>query len=212
MDVKTLNNEVGDWYHSFLQNIFTKINSSDNITEKDHVIVMDLNYLKQIDNITSQVESDTIQNYLIWRVLQRIGYLSTPKFRMNEFEFKQVQMGIEKVVDMDKRCLDAISETVPDLMGRAYIDHFFTREEKDSANVMITAILEAFRLIVQEKDWMDDETRQNSLIKADKILVNTAYPEWIKNDTKLEALYDFVSSLPFVCVFLTYRIFLSGNK
>jgi len=199
MSLKNLTDETGGvWIRPFLQEIYKTIDSKENITEQDIVVVMDLEYLKRINVIFDDFETpQVVQNYLVWRILQRVGYLSTEEFRQNEFEFQKVQQGIKKPVDMEKRCMDSISEVVPDLVGRAYVDNFFTSQEKASANLMISAILETFKAIVREKEWMDKETRDNSLKKANKLRVNTAFPDWIKNNSELEKMYDFVSKLSF---------------
>jgi predicted metalloendopeptidase len=191
MTAAQLKKEVGSWIFELLNNVFKKINSTDRISLGDSVTVLDLEYMKEVRKILEEIPDEIIQNYQMWRILQRIGYLSIQEFRQNEFEFKKVQQGIEKPLDMDKRCIEAVSDTMPDLLGRTYVDYFFTVEEKKSAEVMIDAILDAFKIVIHEKEWMDQPTRKQSLLKANKIKVNTGYPEWIKDDKQLESMYNF---------------------
>jgi membrane metallo-endopeptidase-like protein 1 len=55
---------------------------------------------------------------------------------------------------------------------------------------MIENILNEFKVILSESDWMDEESKLNALAKASSIDTKIGYPEWIKNDTYLNELYD----------------------
>ena len=60
---------------------------------------------------------------------------------------------------------------------------------------MIENILNEFKVILSESDWMDEESKLNALAKASNIDTKIGYPELIKNDTYLNELYDDVSDI-----------------
>lgn len=193
MSLGSLGSEIGAQIPTFLNQIFDHLNSSIKLENEDIVIVNDMDYFKRLESVLSGFSIETIKNYMGWRMLQRIGFLASDKFRQNELAFRKVQTGVVKLQDMDRRCLDLLSDTTPDLVGRTYVDNFFTKSDKEIANQMIEQVLKRFKEIVQQKDWMDEETRMNSVIKAEKITVNTGYPEWLMDDEELQHEYDFVS-------------------
>lgn len=199
MSLQNLTDETGlTWSHTLIRDVYSSIQSSNIVVTSDEmIIVSDLPYYKELWNILKDTPPQVIRNYLGWRILQSIGFLSGEEFRKNEFEFKQVQTGIEKPLDMERRCLDFVMETVPEIVGRSYVDLYFSEEERDSAQEMIDAILLVFKDIIREKDWMDQETRKNSLEKAEKLLVNTAYPDWLLEDEELEEKFPLVSFFHF---------------
>jgi predicted metalloendopeptidase len=160
------------------------------------VIISDLEYFKSLDRVLQQTNGRVIRDYMAWRMMQRIGYLGSDKFREYELAFRKVQTGVEKSEGMDRRCLDLLSDTVPDLVGRTYVDNFFTKSDKEAANQMVEEVLTRFKAIVKQKEWMDERTRQNSMMKAEKIVVNTGYQEWLMDERQLMQEYDFVSIPP----------------
>ena len=65
---------------------------------------------------------------------------------------------------------------------------------------MIQNIQTAFSSLVDESDWMDDETKILAREKAAAMKQFLAYPDWVRNKTALEMAYDgviIVLSQPF---------------
>jgi len=54
---------------------------------------------------------------------------------------------------------------------------------------MIQDIQNAFDSLVDESDWMDDETKTLAREKAAAMKQFLAYPDWIRNRTALEMAY-----------------------
>nr|KAG5687186.1 hypothetical protein BaRGS_012240 [Batillaria attramentaria] len=70
----------------------------------------------------------------------------------------------------------------------------FIRLEEMAAN-----LLEAFKEIVRESDWMSNTTKQAALEKADSMKYKIGYPDFIMNDTWLDERYKNVGV--FRCLF-----------
>lgn len=184
-----------------MKKIYLK-HETDTLRDDDIVIVSDMDFFRQLESVLSRWNRNgIIQNYMGWRMLQRIGYLASDEFRKSELDFMKEQTGIEKQQDMDRRCLDLLSDTAPDLVGRTYVDHFFTVSDKAIANSMIQQVLLRFKEIIKQKDWMDARTQTNSMAKAAQITVNTGFPDWLMNNTQLQQEYDFVSIISRRCAF-----------
>lgn len=54
---------------------------------------------------------------------------------------------------------------------------------------MISNLHKAFQQLVYESSWMDSQTRQKALEKASVMQQFVAYPQWITNNTVLDAYY-----------------------
>ena len=193
MRVADLESQVGGRVPNFLRRIYRHLKSNETLTDDDVVVVEDMEYFKKLEGVLAKTRDDMIQNYLGWRMMQGLGEFASSKFRDLQLAFKRVQTGVEKLQGMDRRCLDLLSDIMPDLVGRTYVDNLFTRSDKEIADQMIERILDRFKGIVGQKKWMDERTRANSIEKASKILVNTAFPDWLLRDEQLELEYDFVS-------------------
>ena len=71
---------------------------------------------------------------------------------------------------------------------------------------MIEEVKEAFKTRLEEKDWLDDTTKERCAAKVDAITEMVAYPDQIYNDTYLNELYARVG-LPaalYIKVFLQF--------
>lgn len=59
---------------------------------------------------------------------------------------------------------------------------------------MIENIQTAFGSLVDESNWMDEETKLLAREKAAAMKTFLAYPDWIRNKTALEMAYDKVTA------------------
>ena len=58
---------------------------------------------------------------------------------------------------------------------------------------MITEVKDAFKVRLEEKDWLDNVTKERCVEKVDAITQMVAYPDQIDNDTYLNDMYAEVS-------------------
>ena len=56
--------------------------------------------------------------------------------------------------------------------------------------VMISNLREAFKSLVDEATWMDSDTKVIAKDKADFMVENIGFPDWINNRTALENYYS----------------------
>lgn len=80
-------------------------------------------------------------------------------------------------------------------VGALYVRKYFNEDSKKEALEMVTGIREEFAKILQEVDWMDDETRSNALDKAASMQTHIAYPDELLDDNKLIEFYKGVSKI-----------------
>lgn len=66
----------------------------------------------------------------------------------------------------------------------------FKEESKQKASEIVNRILQEFILTLQNVTWIDQTTRDYAITKAEALKIFIGYPEWLLNDTKLEAVYN----------------------
>lgn len=57
---------------------------------------------------------------------------------------------------------------------------------------MINDIKESYNQLIRESDWLDDITKNKSLIKLNAIKQNIGFPEWMLNNQELDNRYNLV--------------------
>lgn len=183
-----------DWF-DFLDTLYKRVDPTFQLQKDMNVIINDLKYLKGLSVLLRELsiksDNDVIANYLGWRYVQSNGFLTTDEFREIEFKFDRVQKGVQKESKMTERCINVLSNVVPQVVGRAYVDTYFSEESKRAAEEIIQQVLDNYVIEINKKDWMDSETKNRSLEKTSKLKINTGYPDWIKRDEELSQMYKF---------------------
>ena len=64
---------------------------------------------------------------------------------------------------------------------------------QENVTEMIEEVKEAFKSRLEDKDWLDDTTKERCAEKVDAMIEMVAYPDQISNDTYLDELYALVS-------------------
>ena len=57
---------------------------------------------------------------------------------------------------------------------------------------MINDIKESYNSLIRESDWLDDITKNKSLIKLNAIKQNIGYPDWLLSNNELDNYYNLV--------------------
>ncbi len=63
--------------------------------------------------------------------------------------------------------------------------------------MLISNLKTAFKTLVDELSWMDGPTKAIAREKADSMVENIAYPDWIMDKTELESYYGGVRAFKF---------------
>lgn len=75
-------------------------------------------------------------------------------------------------------------------VGRLYISKYFDQHSKEEAQHMVDNLLEEFKKILNETEWMDDESKLVAVEKANYIDTKIGYSENLLNDTYLNKHYE----------------------
>lgn len=67
---------------------------------------------------------------------------------------------------------------------------YFRQDSKAAALEMVNGIRKEFELILNEVNWMDDETRKSALNKLRGMSTHIGYPDEIMDNSKIEKYYE----------------------
>ncbi|GMT09348.1 hypothetical protein PFISCL1PPCAC_645, partial [Pristionchus fissidentatus] len=90
-------------------------------------------------------------------------------------------------------CADMTS-VIADAQARVYVDaRFPTQDDKDTIRSstlgVMTNIVGAMRGMIEQLDWMTDDSKAKAIFKASNIQVNVAFPDFILVNDQLDAKY-----------------------
>lgn len=147
-------------------------------------------FFKNLADFIDSTPKATIANYLMWRVaLSSASYL--PKeFRTRAFEYNKALTGREEEEPRGIQCTQVALNNYPHAVGSLYVRKHFKEEAKKSVNEMVENILEAFKGILREIDWMDEDTKANAIDKAEKMSLQMAYADELLDENELKQYYN----------------------
>lgn len=155
----------------------------------DEVIVRVPSFLKSIDSLLVKTEPRVVANYMMWRIVRGSHSGLSRKWRELAHSYSQILSGRQSEEPRWEQCLGSFSGTLGHALSAFYVKNHFNRKSKANALEMVEYIREEFLRILDEIDWMDEETRKEAKIKARAIAPFIGYPDELLQDELVEELY-----------------------
>ena len=151
------------------------------------VIVRQPDYLKAVDATIDAIPAATWKEYLTFGLISAFaGDLSGP-FAESEFEFTgKVIGGRQEMQPRWKRGISEVEQALGEPVGRIYIDRNFKPAAKTRMDELIRNLLAAFKVGIDELEWMSPETKVQAQAKLAKYRLKIAYPDQWRDYSALE--------------------------
>ncbi|KAJ8517324.1 hypothetical protein ONZ45_g5490 [Pleurotus djamor] len=146
------------------------------------VIVTHPAYLKALSGILNSTSASTVEAYLITRAaLELSPYLGTEtKAWKSQRRLLELLSGLKEGVadDRSQYCTTTVESALGFATGRYFVNQTFSEDSREQAMNVVTNIVEAFKLSLNNIDWMDSTSAQAAAEKASVIRtrVKVGYP------------------------------------
>jgi len=177
------------------------------LQEEESVNVAVPEYLTKLKGILTNASPRAIANLLMWRHVQFAVDFLPEEAGAIKLEFDKVIHGKGSKSPRWEQCakktagVDGNGEAEEDYffylaegsltnaVGSMYAKVHFPESKKEIIDDIVQKIRTEFRVMLQEVDWMDDDTRERALKKADLIKSHIAYSKEILDSTVLDDYY-----------------------
>ncbi|CAH1248352.1 UBE3A [Branchiostoma lanceolatum] len=155
------------------------------ITGDEEILVYAPDYLMALGPLLQQTDNKTIANYVMWRMVRnRVSYLGSEFLTIRD-EFNRVVFGTEPSTRW-VTCVSRTNSIMGTAVSRMYLLRYFEESSKDKAEVMIDYIHDAFLELLDENDWMDEDTKvvaaEKMEIRRDQLIQDTLAEVQLKKD------------------------------
>lgn len=118
-----------------------------------------------------------VRVYAIWSALRAVAnYLPKP-FQTETFNFfNRLLRGQKMPPARWQTCTNLVGQSLPDLVGRYYVQRAFSPNSKTVSLEMIDDVKAAWSVAIGAADWMDDATREAALGKLHGVTNKIGYP------------------------------------
>src|SRR5690606_12776944 len=165
----------------------------------DTVIISEINYYRNLDNIIAQEKLPQIKEYLKFNGMnEATGYLTRELHELSFDFYRRKLQGQKEQRAMEKRGLDFVNRSAGELLGKIYVDKNFPPEAKATCEELVQYLVKSFEVHINDLDWMSDVTKEKALEKLAKFNVKIGYPDKWKDYSKLtvgNSLFENVHSL-----------------
>ena len=162
-----------------------------NAKKVDSVVVADIRFVSELENIFKQTPLPVIKSYLRWHLLSDAAPYLSASFVEEDFAFYGAYLrGVTKMKPRWKRVLAELDKFLGEAVGQLYVEKYFPQEAKQKALEMVDNIRLAFAERIKKLDWMSDSTKSKALDKLKAFQVKIGYPDQWKDYAGLAVTTD----------------------
>ncbi|CAG5124583.1 unnamed protein product, partial [Candidula unifasciata] len=163
------------------------------ITEDEPIVLFATEYIKNLAVILQNTDNRTLANYLMWRlVMDMVPELNEP-YQQVAGLYKHAIQGAKRDLVRWKKCVGFVNQKMGMAVGAMFVRDNFKKESKETALEMIHNIREAFNELLEENEWMDEQTKRFAREKANAMTERIGYPDYITDPVQLDAKYETLS-------------------
>ena len=156
------------------------------IKNPDTVIVMQPEFLQEVEKLLKTTGPEEWKAYLRWRLIDNSADYLSKAFEDEEFSFRgKVMQGSKEQRIRWKRVLDAEENAVGELLGQLYVQKYFSPATKKRYETMVDNIMEAYGERIKALDWMSSATKEKAIAKLSTVVKKVGYPEKWKDYSAL---------------------------
>lgn len=157
---------------------WTAMLTKSSVEKEKSIVVTQVDYLKNLNNIVKNTPIDTWKTYLKWGLVNKSASLLTAELDKQNFEFySKTLSGTEKQEDDWKRAVNTVNGGLGEVVGKVYVEKHFSPEAKERMVTMVKNLLKAYAESIKKLDWMSETTKKEALKKVDKFMIKIGYPD-----------------------------------
>ncbi len=151
------------------------------------VIVRQPSYAQALNGIFTASTVVQWQDYLRFKVLNAYAPYLPEAYEQLNFDFYQRALsGQPEQQPRWKRAVNSINANMGELLGQLYVAKHFPPEAKARMLELVEQLIAAYRVSINELEWMSPATREKALEKLASFTPKIGYPDKWKDYSSLE--------------------------
>ena len=154
--------------------------------KSDQVVLGDVKYFTSVYNTFENVSLDDLKWIVKWNIIRgSLGMLSEDLGDLSFDFYGKTLRGTPEQKPLEERALKVVNGSLGEALGKLYVDAYFPEEAKEVARKMVDDVIAAYRVRINNLDWMSAETKAKAQKKLDKLTVKIGYPDKWKDYSDL---------------------------
>lgn len=145
----------------------------------EHVIVTEINSVKQADYLMSALSDREKKDYYLWQYVNAASQYLSDEFRETLFEFDKVLRGVKGKRPLWEEALSVTEDYLGEAIGQLYVEEYFPRSSKEYVIKIVENLRNSLAKHILNLSWMSDDTKVHAIKKLNSTMVKIGYPdEW----------------------------------
>jgi predicted metalloendopeptidase len=155
--------------------------------QADSLVIRQPDYFEALNNILVDVPAENWRTYFRLRLLNNAAGYLPDRFAQASFDFYgRALSGQQQQRPRWKRAVGATDGALGDMVGQLYVRRHFPPAAKTRMDELVKNLSGAFRLAIDELEWMTDSTKTQAQEKLSKFTAKIGYPDQWKDYSGLE--------------------------
>ncbi|MHB1522013.1 MAG: M13 family metallopeptidase [Ferrimicrobium sp.] len=146
-------------------------------TALDELVVRQPSFLDRVARLLTNDNLQAWKDWLLWQTIHAAAPYLPEAFVLENFDFYgRTLTGTDRLRDRWKRGVAFVQGAMGEAVGRIYVEEHFDARAKDAMDLLVTNLLDAYRLRIGALEWMTPATRTQALEKLSKLRPKIGYP------------------------------------
>lgn len=157
----------------------------------DTFVVAQTTAIEAAGDIFADTSLDLWKDYLSFHFIRNHARYLASDFDEASYKFySETLRGTEEQRERWKRGVQEVNGGIGEAVGQIYVERHFTPEAKKQMEDLVANLTSAFEERLQQNEWMDDETREQALLKLSTFEPRIGYTEKWTDYSPLEISED----------------------
>ncbi len=177
--VQMINNvyTLDEFYDMFTNYPIDALFSAYGFDEANEICVANPAYFAKLDELYVDENLEEIKDYLIVDYMMNVcDYLDEEACDASN-TCENTIYGTTGSIPDEYAAYDFISETLTEPLNRMYLEKYDATEKKQEITEICQSVIETYREMLSEEDWLSDATKEKAIEKLDNITINAVYPD-----------------------------------
>jgi putative endopeptidase len=153
----------------------------------EYMIVLQPDFIKEVDAIFSEVSLEDIKTYVRWHILNGLASFLSDSFNLRVFDFYgRTFGGATEIKPRWRRVLGVVNSMLDEAVGELYVKEHFSEGAKEKIKDLVEKLTIAYKARIEKLTWMGSETKQKALAKLAAVTKKLGYPDTWKDFSTLE--------------------------
>ena len=125
-----------------------------------------IQYPQLLDSFNENYTDENIEGIKAWTLVNTL--LEFTKYGDRETYEETAKINGTKIIeDPEAYAIDVMQTTVPSMLDQMYVNYCFDKSIKPKVTELTDMMLDAYRKMIMEEDWISDETKAGAIEKID---------------------------------------------